>query len=88
MSRRVALVCNTNAYVGPPLARLLAARGHDLVVGDPADGLVGELEAAGAAVEAVTGVGDLRHRSSADRLVGAALDRSARCASSARARCC
>ncbi|MEZ5406514.1 MAG: SDR family oxidoreductase [Acidimicrobiales bacterium] len=75
MSRRVALVCNANSYVGPPLARLLAARGHDLVVGDPAEGLVGELEAAGATVEPVTGVGDLRQRSSADRLVGAALDR-------------
>ncbi len=40
---------------GPPLA----ARGHDLVLGDPPDGLVAELEAGGASVEAVAGVGNL-----------------------------
>ena len=54
--RRVAIVSDAAAYVGPDLARLLAERGHDLVVGDPADGLVDELEGAGAAVEVVTGV--------------------------------
>ena len=57
--RRVALVANTDFYVGPPLARLLATRGHDLVLGDPQDGLVDELEDLGAAVEAVTDVRDL-----------------------------
>lgn len=73
--RRVALVANTSFYVGPPLARLLAARGHDLVVGDPADGLVDELQAAGASVEVVEGVADLADPSSSERLVAAALDR-------------
>jgi 3-oxoacyl-[acyl-carrier protein] reductase len=75
MSRRVALICNTNSYVGPPLARLLAQREHDLVVGDPSEGLVDELEHLGASVAVATGVGDLRHRASADLLLSTALDR-------------
>lgn len=45
------MIADASFYVGPDIARLLAARGHDLVVGAPADGLVDELEAAGAAVE-------------------------------------
>ncbi len=55
--RRVALIANTSFFVGPPLARLLADRHHDLVIGDPEEGLVADLEARGAAVEVVTGVG-------------------------------
>ena len=51
--RRVALVAAAGSYVGPSMARLLAARGHDLVVGDPEAGLVDELMAMGAAVEVV-----------------------------------
>ena len=56
-ARRVALVANTSFFVGPPIARLLAERGHDLIIGDPQDGLVGELERKGATVEVVEGVG-------------------------------
>jgi 3-oxoacyl-[acyl-carrier protein] reductase len=74
-SRRVALVSGANGYVGPHLARLLAARDHDLVVGNPQAGLVEELEAAGAAVEAVEGIGDLADDGVAERLVSAAVDR-------------
>jgi 3-oxoacyl-[acyl-carrier protein] reductase len=74
-TRRVALVADTAFYVGPAIARLLAARGHDLVVGDPADGLVEELTALGATVEIVTGVRDLTRPESAARLVEAALAR-------------
>jgi NAD(P)-dependent dehydrogenase (short-subunit alcohol dehydrogenase family) len=73
--RRVALVANTDFYVGPPLARILAARGHDLVVGDPEPGLVDELEAAGAAVEVVTDVKDLSDPAASERLVAAGLER-------------
>lgn len=69
------MVSDAAGYVGPNLARLLAQRGHDLVVGDPAEGLVGELEAAGAAVEVVDGVRDLSKPESAERLVRAAIDR-------------
>jgi 3-oxoacyl-[acyl-carrier protein] reductase len=69
--RRVALIANTDFYVGPSLAHLLAGRGHDLVVGDPAPGLVGELEAAGATVAAVEGVKDLADPEASRRLVAA-----------------
>ena len=41
-TRRIALVADAGFYVGPDIGRLLAARGHDLVLGDPADGLVEE----------------------------------------------
>jgi 3-oxoacyl-[acyl-carrier protein] reductase len=68
-------VSDAAGYVGPNLAKLLAERGHDLVVGDPADGLVDELTAAGAAVEVVEGVGDLAEPESSDALVRAAMDR-------------
>ena len=51
--RRVAVVGDAGFYVGPELARHLAARGHDLVLGDPSPELVDELTAAGAAVEVV-----------------------------------
>lgn len=74
-ARRVALIADTSFYVGPALARLLAERGHDLVVGDPADGLVDELTAAGAAVEVVEGVRDLSREDAAPKLVEAALAR-------------
>ena len=70
--RRVAIVADAGFYVGPPMARLLAGRGHDLVVGDPEAGLVEELEQMGAAVEVVTGVRDLTDPASAQRLVDAA----------------
>jgi NAD(P)-dependent dehydrogenase (short-subunit alcohol dehydrogenase family) len=74
-SRRVAIVANGNFYVGPPLALLLAQRGYDIVIGDPRAGLVAELEAHGAAVEAVSRVADLGDPDSSARLVQAALDR-------------
>jgi len=73
--RRVALVTDAAHYVGPHLARLLATRGHDLVLGDPGPDLVAELESAGAVVEAVEGVLDLGDPTSSERLVAAAFDR-------------
>ena len=73
--RRVAIVGDAGHYVGPELARHLAARGHDLVLGDPSDDLVAELEASGAGVEAVPKVRNLARPESAPALVAAALDR-------------
>jgi 3-oxoacyl-[acyl-carrier protein] reductase len=73
--RRVALVANTSFYVGPPIARRLAAAGHDLVIGDPLPGLVDELAGLGAAVEVVAGVRDLADPAASQRLVDAALAR-------------
>jgi 3-oxoacyl-[acyl-carrier protein] reductase len=74
-TRRIALVADASTYVGPALARLLADRGHDLVVGDPVAGLADELEARGVAVEVVEGVRDLGDPDVATRLVGAAVGR-------------
>jgi 3-oxoacyl-[acyl-carrier protein] reductase len=73
--RRVAVVSDAASYVGPNLARVLASRGHDLVVGDPAPGLVDELTELGAAVEVVDGVRDLAADGAAEHLVQAALSR-------------
>lgn len=73
--RRIAVVVPAAFYSGPPLARLLAARGHDLVLADPTAELVAELEAQGAQVEAVSGVTDLAQEGNAERLVAAALGR-------------
>lgn len=50
MTRHVALVAPAGGYVGPSLSRVLAARGFDLVLADPAPGLRDDLEAAGATV--------------------------------------
>src|SRR5947209_1893621 len=83
MTRRIAVISDAASYVGPHLARLLAERGHDLVVGDPVDGLAAELEALGAAVETVQGVRDLSQPQSCERLVQAAVDRFGRIDSAA-----
>jgi H2-forming N5,N10-methylenetetrahydromethanopterin dehydrogenase-like enzyme len=42
-TRRVALVNEAGGYVGPAMARELARRGHDLVLGNPSPELIGEL---------------------------------------------
>ena len=41
--RRVALIADAATYVGPALATMLAARGHDLVLGQPKSELVEHL---------------------------------------------
>jgi NAD(P)-dependent dehydrogenase (short-subunit alcohol dehydrogenase family) len=68
------LVSDAAGYVGPQLARVLAGSGHDLVVGDPAEGLVAELEASGARVVSVDGVRDLSKPETSEALLSAALD--------------
>lgn len=82
---RVALVADAGSYVGPSLARLLAARGHSLVLGDPQDELVEELTAAGTEVEVVTRVRRLDDPDTSARLVEAALGRFGRLDSAAAA---
>jgi NAD(P)-dependent dehydrogenase (short-subunit alcohol dehydrogenase family) len=73
--RRVALIANTSFYIGPPLARELARRGHDVVIGDPEAGLVEELESLGATVAVAEDVWDLAEAEIAERLVQTGLDR-------------
>ena len=75
MSRRVALIHNTSFYVGPPLAMILAERGHDLVIGDPQEGLVDQLEQLGASVEVVEGVERMSDPDNIAKLVDAGLRR-------------
>ena len=58
MTRRVALIAPAGSYVGPSLARVLASRGFDLVLADPATGLSEDLEAAGARTVVVDHRGD------------------------------
>jgi NAD(P)-dependent dehydrogenase (short-subunit alcohol dehydrogenase family) len=72
--RPVALINDTSSYVGPSIARLLAPT-HDLVVGDPADGLVDELGGHGAEVATVADTRDLTRDGASDELVATAFDR-------------
>lgn len=72
-SRRVAIIGDAAAYSGPALARVLAAKGHDLVLGDPGAGVIDEVEALGARAVAVTGLNYLLEASASQRLVDAAL---------------
>jgi 3-oxoacyl-[acyl-carrier protein] reductase len=72
--RRVAVVANASDYVGPALARELARRGCDLVLGDPAPDLATELADLGAESWVVDGVKDLADPTSAIRLLDMAMD--------------
>jgi 3-oxoacyl-[acyl-carrier protein] reductase len=72
-SRRVALINDGSFYVGPPLAKRLAESGHDIVIGNPADGLLQELESLGAKAVGVDDVRDLSKPETAPTLVAAAM---------------
>ena len=74
-NRRVALLNEAGGYVGPAMAREWARRGHDLVLGNPAEGLVDELRSLGAEVVVVDGARNLANPEAAPLLVAAALDR-------------
>ena len=73
-ARRVAVINDGSFYVGPPLARRLASHNHDIVIGDPHEGLIEELESLGARVAPVTGVRDLADPVSSQRLAEAAIN--------------
>ena len=79
----MAIISDAADYVGPQLARLLATRDHDLVLGDPDPALVAEAESLGAAVEVVERVRDLADADSSARLVAAARSRFGRIDSAA-----
>jgi 3-oxoacyl-[acyl-carrier protein] reductase len=73
-THRVAIINDGSFYVGPPMARMLASRGHDLVIGDPADGLIDELKGMGVQAVAVSGVRDLVNPESSQKLAQAAIN--------------
>ncbi|MBL6952619.1 MAG: SDR family oxidoreductase [Alphaproteobacteria bacterium] len=75
MSRRVALITDANLHLGPDLARILAGRQHDLVLGHPLPGLVEEVEAMGATVVSLSGMDDLGDGSAIARLIEAGMQR-------------
>lgn len=73
--KRVAIITDTTMHIGPYLARELARRNHNLVIGTPAKGLAEELRQMGAEVEVVTGIKDLSKPGAVKKLVRAAQKR-------------
>jgi 3-oxoacyl-[acyl-carrier protein] reductase len=74
-SRPTAVIADANFYVGPELARQLAGRGFNLVLGGAKPDLVDELTASGTLVEVVSGVRDLADPTASNKLVEAAMTR-------------
>ena len=60
MSRRAALITDSNLHLGRDLARVLTKRSHDLILRDPLPGLVEEVEALGVDVLAMDGMATWR----------------------------
>ncbi len=54
-NKRVCLLLDTQTHMMPALAKEMANRGHNLVIGNVKDGLPDELEKLGAQVEVVPG---------------------------------
>ncbi len=76
--RRVAIINDALMQIGPPLAIELAKAGHDLVIAQPAEGLVKKLESLGSKVVVIEGVeqegpNDETNPEHAKKLVDAAL---------------
>jgi NAD(P)-dependent dehydrogenase (short-subunit alcohol dehydrogenase family) len=72
-TRPVVLVNDGSFYVGPNIARALAHKGFNLVVGDPTGELVDDLRGIGADVAVAEGVRDLARPESSLQLVDVAL---------------
>ena len=73
-ARPVAVINDGSFYVGPPLAREMAMRGFDLVIGDAADGLVSDLESLGSRAISVPGGRRLEDPDVAQLLVDTAIN--------------
>lgn len=72
-SRPVAVIADARFYVGPELCRHLAARGFDMVVGDPTDALVEEIRSHGVQIVAVPG-GSSLDETACSHLVSVAIE--------------
>jgi len=73
-NRRVVILADTNTHMMPALAREMARRDHDLVLGDAKDGLADELIKLGAKVEVVPDTADQTKEDTIQKLVDRAVD--------------
>jgi len=78
--KRVALLNDALMQIGPPIALELAKAGHNLVIAQPAEGLVDQLKKEGAKVVVVEGIeqegpNDESQPDSTQKLVDAAMDK-------------
>ena len=73
--RRVCLLLDTQTHMMPDLAKEMARRDHDLVIGQVKDGLPDELKKLGAQVEVVPGGLDITKPETFQTMVDAALKR-------------
>ena len=73
-TRRVTILADTQTHMMPALAREMARRDHDLVVGDALDGLADELSDLGASVEVVADAADQTRPDTIQKLVDRATD--------------
>ena len=72
--RRVVILADTQTHMMPALAREMARRDHDLVIGNAADGLADELMELGAKVEVVPDTADQTKPDTIQKLVDRAKD--------------
>lgn len=72
--KRVVILADTNTHMMPALAREMARRNHDLVLGDAKDGLADELSALGSKVEVVPDTTDQTRDDTIQKLVDRAMD--------------
>lgn len=68
-SNRVVILADTQTHMMPALAREMAGRNHDLVMGDAAEGLADELVALGVRVEVVPDTADQTKADTIQKLV-------------------
>ena len=73
--RRVVILVDTETHMMPDLAREMARRDHDLVIGNAKEGLAKELQGMGVQVEEVGGTLDLTKSDAVQKLVDAAQKR-------------
>lgn len=71
--RRVTVINDGRFYAGPPLARFLAARGHNVVIGDAPSELIASLESAGVQAVSVQGVNSRGNTEGFQQLISSAL---------------
>jgi 3-oxoacyl-[acyl-carrier protein] reductase len=72
--RRVAVINDGRFYAGPPLARFLAAKNHNIVIGDAPDELIEELNAFGVEAVSVKGVNSRGNTQGFHQLATAAME--------------